>query len=148
VSVWFEGRSEVRCTLAQVAEALDDLGEHYVGVVGLMPGLSSVELVDQGPDHVTIRTSEGLMKRTHITRTVEADRVVVEFDEEYEAGAMVTTRSHFMDEFSSSDTGVIHHTVMSGVEARGLLGFVYRKFGSSNIGNAFLTAYKTYLEAL
>jgi hypothetical protein len=148
VTVWFEGDSEIQCTMREVEEALADLGEHYVGVIGLMPGLSSVELVEQGSDFVTIRTSEGLMKRTNIVRTVEADMVVVEFDEEYEAGAMVTTRSHFVDEFTPTDTGVTHHTVMSGVEARGLLGFIYRKFGSSNIGNAFLTSYKTYFESL
>lgn len=148
MSVWFEGRSEIACDLAQVKDAMNDLGERYVGVISLMPGLTSVELVEQGDEHVTIRTSEGLMSRTNIARHIEADRVVVEFDEEYQAGSMVTTRSHFLDEFTASDTGIIHHTVMSGVEARGNLGFVYRKFGSSNIGNAFLKSYKTYFESL
>ena len=36
---------------------------------------------------------------------------------------------------------------MSDVAAPGILGFMYRKFGSSKMGNAFLVAYKTYLEA-
>ncbi len=121
-------------------------GEHYVGVISLMPGLTSVELVEQGSDFVTIRTNEGLMKRTNISKLIEAESVVVEFDEEYQAGSMITTMSHFLDEFTTSNTGVKHRTVMSGVEAPGLLGFFYRNFGSSNIGNAFLTSYKAYFE--
>jgi hypothetical protein len=148
MSVWFEGSSPIACDIDQVKRSMDDLGEHYVGVIGFMPGLSSVELVEQGADFVTIKTNEGLMLRTGITKRVEADRVVVEFDEEYRAGKMVTTRSHFRDEFTTSDGGVTHHTVMSGVEAPGLLGFLYRKLGSSSIGNAFLKSYKAYFEGL
>ncbi len=93
-----------------------------------------------------IRTNEGLMKRTNISKRIEAERVVVEFDEEYQAGSKVTTKSHFLDEFTTSDFGVKHRTVISSVEASGLLGFFYRKFGSSNTGNAFLKSYKTYFE--
>ena len=85
------------------------------------------------------------MKRTNITKLIEAERVVVEFDEEYQAGSKITTKSHFLDEFTTSDTGVKHRTVMSGVEAAGLLGF-YRNLGSSNTGSAFLKSYKTYFE--
>ncbi len=91
-----------------------------------------------------IKTNEGLMKRTNISKRIEAESVVVEFDEEYQAGSMITTKSHFLDEFTTSDTGVKHRTVMSGVEAPGLLGFFYRNFGKSNTGNAFLKSYKTY----
>ena len=148
MSVWFEGRSEIACDLAQAKAAMEDLGEHYVGVISLMPGLTSVELVEQGDDHVTMRTSEGLMNRTNISTRIEADRVVVEFDEEYQAGSMVTARTHFVDEFTASDAGITHHTVMSDVEAGGIVGFVYRKFAKSNIGNAFLKSYKTYFESL
>ena len=111
-----------------------------------MPGLTSVELVEQGSDFVVIRTNEGLMKRTNISKLIEAESVVVEFDEEYQAGSKITTNSHFLDEFTTSDTGVKHRTVMSDVEAPGLLGFFYRTFGKSNIGSAFLKSYKTYLE--
>ena len=146
MSIWFEGDSEIECNIQQVKQALENLGEHYVGVISLMPGLASVELVEQGSDFVTIKTNEGLMKRTNISKRIEAESVVVEFDEEYQAGSKVTTNSHFLDEFTTSDTGVKHRTVMSGVEAPGLLGFFYRKFGSSNIGNAFLTSYKAYFE--
>ena len=146
MSVWFEGNIEIDCTIQQVKHALENHGEHYVGVVSLMPGMTSVEFVEQGRDFVTIRTNEGLMKRTSISKRIEAESVIVEFDEEYEAGSKVTTKSHFLDEFTSSDSGVKHRTVISGVEASGLLGFFYRKLGRSNIGNAFLASYKTYFE--
>ncbi len=67
MSVWFEGTSEIRCGIEQVTRSLDDLGEHYVGVISLMPGLTSVALVEQGRDFVTIETNEGLMKPTNIS---------------------------------------------------------------------------------
>ena len=144
MSVWFEGASEIRCGIEQVKRSLDDLGDHHVGVIGLMPGLTSVVLVEQGTDSVTIRTNEGLMKRTNIAKRLEAQSVVVELDEEYAAGSKVTTNSHFVHEFTSSDTGVSHRLVMSDVEAPGFLGFFYRKFGAKKMGNAFLKAYEDY----
>ena len=146
MSVWFEGSSQIACNIQQVKHALENHGAHYAGVISLMPGLTSVELVEQGGDFVTIKTNEGLMKRTNFSKRIEAKRVVVEFDEEYQAGSKVTTKSHFLDEFTTSDTGVKHRTVISGVEAPGFLGFFYRNFGKSNTGNAFLQAYKTYFE--
>lgn len=146
MSVWFEGSNEIECNIEQVKNALENHGEHYVGVISLMPGLTSVELVEQGSDFVTLNTNEGLMKRTNITKRIEADSVVVEFDEEYQAGRMVTAKTHFLDEFTSSDSGIKYHIVLSDVKAPGLLGFFYRSFGSSNIGNALLNSYKTYFE--
>lgn len=146
MSVWFEGSNEIDCTLEQVKDTLESHGEHYVGVISLMPGLTSVELVEQGSDSVIIRTNEGLMNRTSIQRRIEADRVVVEFDEEYEAGSKMTAKSHFLDEFTTSRTGVQHRLVISDAEAPGVLGFFYRKFGSSNIGNGILKSYKAYFE--
>lgn len=146
MSTWFEGSNEINCTLQHVKDTLKNHGEHYAGVISLMPGLTSVELVDQGPDFVIIKTNEGLMKRTNITKRIEADSIIVESDEEYQAGSKITTKSHFLDEFTISDAGVKHRTVMSGIKATGVLGFFYRTFGSSNIGKAFLKSYKTYLE--
>jgi hypothetical protein len=146
MSVWFEGSNEIACNIQQVKDDLENYGEHFVGVISLMPGLTSVELVDQGSDFVTIRTNEGLMKRTNISKRIEATSVVMEFDEEYEAGSKITTNSHFLDEFTTSDAGVKHRTVMSGVEASGVLGFFYRNLAKSSIGNAFLNSYKTYFE--
>ncbi len=146
MSVWFEGYNDIECNIQEVKNSLENFGEHYAGVITLMPGLTSVELVEQGSDFVTIKTNEGVMKRTNISKHIEAESVVVEFDEEYQAGRMITTKSHFLDEFTTSDTGVKHRTVMSGLEAPGLLGFFYRNFGGSNMGSAFLKAYKTFFE--
>jgi hypothetical protein len=144
--VWFEGSLEIDCDIGQVRRALESPGELYVGVDSLMPGLTSVELVEQGNDSVTISTNEGLMKRTNISKHVEADRVVVDFDESYEAGSKVTTKSHFSEEFTTGNTAVTYRLVMSDVEAPGFLGFFYQRFGSSKTGNAFLTAYKAHFE--
>ena len=146
MSVWFEGEGEIDCDIQQVQSAFDDHGAHYVGVISLMPGMTSVELVEQGSDSVTIRTNEGLMKRTNISKRLEAASVLVDFDEEYEAGSKVTTTSHFRDEFTTSPSGVKHRVVISDVEAPGVLGFFYERFGSSKMGNAFLTACKAYFE--
>lgn len=147
MSIWFEGSNSVACSLQRVKDSLQDLGAHYVGVIGQMPGLSRVELVEHGSDFVTIETNEGVMKRTNISIRVEADSVVVELDEEYQAGSLVTANSHFCDQFETTETGVEHRVVISGVEAPGVLGFFYRKLGSNSIGKAFLTSHKTFLES-
>jgi len=146
MSVWFEGDGDIGCDIEQVKRSFEDLGAHYFGVVGRMPGLTSVSLVEQGPDSVTIRTNEGLMQRTNIVLRSEADRVVVELDEAYQAGSKVHTTAHFQDEFVASGGGVRHRTVISGVEASGVLGFFYRTFGRANTGKAFLASYKAHLE--
>lgn len=62
MAVWFEGSNEVECDIQHVRDSFEDSGEHFVGVVRLFPGLTSVELVEQGRDFVNIRTNEGLMK--------------------------------------------------------------------------------------
>ena len=147
MSIWFEGSDEIECDIQQVKDAFENYGEHYVQVVSLMPGLTSVELVEEGQDYVVIRTNEGLMKRTNITKHVDAESVTVEFDEEYQAGSKVTAKSHFLDQFTTSESGVKHRTTISDLEASGLLGFFYRNFASSNIGNAILNSYKSYLES-
>jgi hypothetical protein len=146
MKVWIEGSNRIECSLEHVKDSLKNLGEYYVGVTRLMPGLSLVELVDQAEDAVTIKTNEGLMMRTNISVSVDSESVVVEFDEEYQAGRLVTTKGHFRDEFTTTSTGVSHRMVISGVEAPGFLGFFYRKFGSSSTGKALLGSCKDYLE--
>ncbi len=146
MSVWFEDKGEIECSIEDVKQSLEELGAHYVGVIGYMPGMATVELLDHTNDSVTIKTNEGTMKRTNISVHIEAERVLVELDEEYQAGSKVTTTSHFVDEFTTSEIGVTHHIVISNVTAPGLLGFFYRKFGSSKMGNAFLTAHASYFE--
>jgi len=146
VSVWFEGSGDIDCSIGEVKQALENHGELFVGIVSRMPGMTSVELVKQGSDSATIRTNEGLMTRSNISKRVEAERVEIEFDEKYEAGSKVTATSHFSDEFTTSNKGVAHRLVISDVEAPGFLGFFYQRFGNSKTGNAFLAAYKGYLE--
>ena len=147
MSVWFEGEAEVACSLDQVAEAIDNnIGEYFAGVVRHMPGLTSVDLVEEHANAVIITTNEGLMKRHNILTRAEDDRVTIEFDEEYQAGSKVTVNSHSLHQFVATDHGVTHHLVVRDVAAPGFLGFFYRKFGSSKIGQALLTAEKTYLE--
>ena len=147
MEVWFAGDSEIRCAIQDVKDAVANLGEYYVGVVSLMPGMTRVELIDQGSDFVTIETNEGLMKRSKISSLVDADSVAVEFDEEYQAGSKVTATSHFLHEFSTASSGVTHRLIISDLRASGFLGFFYRRFGSSRMGKAFLNAHRTYFEA-
>jgi len=140
MKVWFEGEGDIACDMQQIQEALENPGEYFVAVVSLMPGLTQVDLVEQGEDFVTIRTNEGLMQRTNLSRSVDAGRVVVEFDELYDASGRVTATSHYRDEFTATDAGVRNHLVISGVEAPGVLGFLYRNLGSGSIGKAVLEA--------
>ena len=146
MSVWFEGSNEIDCDIEQVKQDIENHGEHYAGVIALMPGLVNVELVEHGDDFVIIRTNEGLMKRTNISKKIEAESVVVEFDEEYQAGSMVTTKSHFFDEFTKKNVGVKHRIIISNLVTSGVMGFFYKNFGKSNTGNAFLKTYKTFFE--
>lgn len=147
MSIWFEGSNEIKRSIERVTNSFEDLGEHYVGVVSLFPGVVTVELIEQGRDFVLIRTNEGPMKRTSIVKTVEAGRVSVEFDEEYQAGRRVTVKSHYKHEFVDAGEGVTHRLTISDVSATGIMGFFYRIFGKRSTGNATLKSYKSYLEA-
>ena len=147
VKIWFEGEGEIATDIATVAGAYADLGGHYVDVVSRMPGMSSVELIEQGSDFVKIRTNEGVMHRSNITRTVRDDRIVVAFDEAYKAGSKVAATSHFTHTFSATDDGVHHHLVVSDLEFPGVLGFFYRNFGRASMGKAFLGSYKACFES-
>ena len=146
MSIWFEGSNEIMTSIDQVKVSYENLGEHYVGVVSLFPGLTSVDLIDQGSDFVLIRTNEGLMKRTSISKMVAANRLVVEFDEEYQTDRRLTVKSHYRQDFIDTGAGVTHRLTISDVSASGILGFFYRIFGKSSTGNATLRSYKSYLE--
>lgn len=148
MAVWFEGVNDIACDIERVTRDLEDPGGHFVGVLGHLPGLTRVELVEQGDDVVVIRTNEGRMTRSKISRRLEEDQVLIEFDEEYQAGRLVTATSHFLHAFTRTDAGVSHRIVIRDVAAPGLLGFFYRTFGRKSMGNAFLKAYKAHLEAL
>lgn len=143
---WFEGTGIIECTIQELKNAMDKQGSFFKGIVSFMPGLTSVELVEEGNDFVIIKTSEGLMKRTNISKKIEADRIELEFDEEYQAGRMVTATSHFSEEFTMSGNEVSHRVVISNVRAPGILGFFYGKLGGKNIGNAVLKSYQAYFK--
>ena len=144
--VWFEGTNEIDSSLETLDQSLEDLGAYFVGVIRHMPSMTSVELVDQGADFVTIQTNEGLMKRTSISKKVDGDKIVLEFDEEYQAKKAITTSAHFLDEFVITDKGLSHRVSISKLKASGFMGFLYRNFGSSSMGKAFLGAHKSFLE--
>ena len=148
MSVWFEGNIEIDCNIKQVKLALKSIGEFYAGIIGLMPGLKSAELTEEGSNFVVIKTDEGHMTRANMKQRIDDRSVVVEFDEEYRAKTMVTTKAYFVDEFTTSGKGVKYHTTISDLESTGLMGFFYGKFGASKTGNAFLAACKKYLENL
>ncbi len=147
MNTWFEGENEIDCSLEAVQHVLANQGELHLELTRLMPGITDVELVEDDPTHVTIRTNEGLMQRTAITRRLDQEGAAVEFDEEYEAGSHVTATAHFLDEFTPRGSGVVHRLVITGVEAPGFLGFLYRHLGSRATGEAVLASWKTHLEA-
>lgn len=144
MSAWFEGSIEISCSMEQLVTSFEDSGQHFHDVVSLMPGITSVELLEQGQDFVKIKTNEGLMTRKNISKISESDRLVVEFDEEYQAGSMGTVKTHYYNEFKTNDELVTYRAILNVVEAPGILGFFYRTFGKSSIGNAVLNSYKTY----
>lgn len=146
MAVWYEGSAEIACDMDHVKKALQDIGGHFVAVVRLMPGMSSVELIEVGDDFITIRTNEGLMERKDVHQSADAGRVALEFSEQYQAGRMVRVCSHQFHEFTANGATVLHHMIISDVKARGFLGFLYRTFGKSNIGKATMKAFKSYLE--
>ena len=133
---WFEGTTQIDCDLQSVKNSVADLGTHFVGVVGSMPqGIIEAELLEQGEDFVTIRTNEGVIRRRNINCSVGDDEVILRFDEVYEA-KKVTGRSHFEDTYTASNSGGVQFqkSIVSDVQANGVLGFLYRKFGSAKHG--------------
>ena len=144
-SVWFENSIRINCNIKDVDKSLNNQGEHFKEVVGIMPGMTSVALIEQGKDFVIIKTNEGIMKRTNISIASVEGRITVEFDEEYQAGKTITTSSHFVEDFVAKENEIILHLEISKLIAPGFMGFFYRNFGSKNTGNAFLKAYEKHL---
>ena len=147
MAIWFEEHTEIECTIEGVKQSLADHAAHFAGVVRLMPGLTDIELRETGDTDLTITTNEGVMKRTNIARRMDSDGVAVEFDEDYQARAVVRVTSHFLEESTTSDAGVSHRLVISDLKVPGLMGLLYRTLGKSRTGNAFLSRHKEYLEA-
>ncbi|MBT3422810.1 MAG: hypothetical protein HOF35_12560 [Bacteroidetes bacterium] len=144
-AVWFEGTTKISCNINDVEKSLNNLGEHFKEISSIMPGMTSVKLIEQGSDFVTIETNEGIMKRTNISIVSNKDKIIVEFDEEYQAGKTITTNSHFVKEFEEKNNEIRLRVEISNLKAPGFMGFFYRNFGSKNIGSSFLSAYENYL---
>ena len=85
------------------------------------------------------------MKLKNISKNIQENMIVVEFDEEYQAGS-VTTRSHHLEKYNTNGSMINHRLIISNVNASSFLGFFFRVFGKKNIGNAILKSYKTYFE--
>lgn len=111
--LWFNGSNEIECSLELVKKSIQDIGKHYTNVVGGMPGITNTELIDEGESHVSIKTNEGIMKRTNISKFLMPDSIVIECDEEYQAGKMVNSKSRIKSEFLKSKNGIKHHLVIS-----------------------------------
>ena len=146
--IWFEGSNMINCKIQEIEGCIKNPGEFITGTVSLMPGITSLELAEEGSDFVIIKTNEGLMKRTNIKKSLEQTKLVIEFDEEYQAGRMITAKSHYFEEFTAAENGVIHRTVISDVTAKGLIAYFNKVFGSKNIGKAVLASNKEYLEKI
>ena len=143
--IWFQKSITIDCNLEDVNRSVENLGEHYKRLISVYPGVTAVELIDQGNDFVTITTNEGTMKRTNISVNGFESKVIIELDEEYITSAL-TTNSHIVENFEIKDDKVELQILIRNHKAPGFLGFFLRNFGSKNIGNGFLDSYKKILE--
>ncbi len=139
--IWFQGSTVIDCSIEDINKSLTDIGEHYKNLISVYPGMTTVELIAQGNDYVTIKTNEGTMKRTNIKVDKSDEKILVEFDEEY-ITSKVTTTSHFVEKIETKNGGTELNVEISNLVANGFLGFFLRNFGSKNIGNGFLDSYK------
>ena len=135
----------IECNIEDVNNSLSDIGEHYKKLLSFYPGMTTIELIEQGNDFVTIKTNEGTMKRTNISVNRLESKIIIELDEEYLTSA-ITTNSHIVEKFERKDYKLELQIEISNHKAPGFLGFFLRNFGSKNIGNGFLNSYKKILE--
>ena len=133
------------CNIDDINKSLSDIGEHYNELISVYPGMTSVELIQQGKDYVIIKTNEGTMKRTNISVDTSENKILIELDEEY-ITTKITTNSHFVEKFEAKNDSVELHIEISNLVAPGFLGFFLRNFGGKNIGNGFLDSYRKILE--
>ena len=143
--IWFHNSTMIDCKIEDINKSLSDIGNHYKKLVSVYPGMTSVELIKQGKDYVTIETNEGTMKRTAISIDRSENKIIVELDEEY-ITSKITTSSHYVEIFEAKNDRVELSIEINNLTAPGFLGFFLRNFGSKNIGNGFLKSYKSILE--
>ena len=104
--IWFQKSITIDCNLEDVNKSFENLGEHYKRLISVYPGVTAVELIDQGNDFVTITTNEGTMKRTNISVNRLESKIIIELDEEYITSAL-TTNSHIVENFEIKDVRYI-----------------------------------------
>ena len=143
--IWFKEVILIECDTEDINKSLSNIGDHYKQLMSEYPGMTTVELVDQGNDFVTIKTNEGTMKRTNILINRLESKIIIELDEEYITSA-VTTNSHIVEKFERKDDKIELQVEINNYKAPGFMGFFLRNFGSKNIGNGFLDSYKKILE--
>jgi predicted AlkP superfamily pyrophosphatase or phosphodiesterase len=59
--IWYQDSTMLNCNIEQFTKSLSDLGEHYKKLISVYPGITFVELKEQGKDQMTIKTNEGMM---------------------------------------------------------------------------------------
>jgi hypothetical protein len=143
-SIWFEGINDIECNIENIKQSIDTYNELFVNVVRLTPGITSAEIIEKANKSITIKTNEGIMKRTNISTTINDESVILEFDEEYQVGQKIQVNTHYFHEFTVIGNNIKHRIILSDVKAPGFLGFFYRNFGKSNIGNSILNSYRDY----
>ncbi len=145
MSVWYEGSTDLDCDFLTVVTDLEDPAAHFLAVTRAMPGITTVELTEQGQDRVTLETNEGTMTRSGIEVATADDQATIEFDEQYRT-SRVTVASHHEYRFGAHGDGVTLQLTITDVDAGGVLGFAYRKFGGKNIGRGLLGAVKAHMD--
>ena len=143
--IWFNNSTLMNCEIEDINKSLSDLGEHYKKLIGVYPGMTTVELIEHGKDYVTIKTNEGTMKRTNISIERTENKIIVDLDEEY-ITSKITTSSHIMEIFEVKNDKIELTIEIRNLVAPGFLGFFLRNFGGKNIGNGFLNSYKRILK--
>lgn len=139
--IWYQGSTMLACNMEEITKSLSDIGKHYKELISVYPGMTTLELIEQGEDYVTIKTNEGTMKRTNISVDRSEDKILIEFDEEY-ITSKVTSNAHFVEKFQAKNDNIELNIEISNLAAPGFLGFFLRNFGSKNIGNGFLDSYR------
>lgn len=80
LSTWFEGTTDLDCDFLMVERDLGDPAAHFLAVTRAMPGITNVELTEQGPDRVALQTNEGHMTRSGIEVATDDDEATIELD--------------------------------------------------------------------
>lgn len=143
--IWFHNSTMIECKMEDINNSLSNIGNHYKELISVYPGMTSVDLIDQGKDYVTIKTNEGVMERTNISINRSDNKIIVELDEQY-ITSKITTSSHFVEIFEAKSDKIELSIEINNLTAPGFLGFFLRNFGSKNIGNGFLNSYRKSLE--